>query len=41
VSAHADTILEKLEQGSMPCDGAWRDDWVATFRRWLQDGKGA
>jgi truncated hemoglobin YjbI len=39
VATHADTILEQLQQGSMPCDGAWSDEWVATFRRWVEGGK--
>jgi len=39
VSRHADAILTQLQQGSMPCDGAWSDDWVTTFRRWVETGK--
>jgi hypothetical protein len=34
VSAHADAILAKLEQGAMPCDGARPAERVAVFRRW-------
>jgi CDGSH-type Zn-finger protein/truncated hemoglobin YjbI len=41
VSKHADAILERLENGSMPCDGAWAPERVAVFRRWLQSGKPA
>jgi CDGSH-type Zn-finger protein/truncated hemoglobin YjbI len=39
VSQHADDILTRLQQGSMPCDGKWNDDWVTTFRRWVDSGK--
>jgi hypothetical protein len=39
VSAHADAILKQLEEGTMPCDGAWPDDQVAVFRRWVETGK--
>jgi hypothetical protein len=41
VSANADAILDALENGSMPCDGAWDPDRVETFRRWTQGGKAA
>jgi hypothetical protein len=39
VSAHTDAILQKLEQGTMPCDGAWPSERVAIFRRWVEAGK--
>src|ERR1700730_17043943 len=38
VSAHAGEILERLEPGSMPCDGAWPPQRVAVFRRWVNAG---
>ncbi len=38
VRAHADRILEKLSDGSMPCDGAWPADRVALFREWAGAG---
>jgi len=41
VSGHADAILERLEAGTMPCDGAWPADRVAVFRRWVDAGKPA
>jgi truncated hemoglobin YjbI/CDGSH-type Zn-finger protein len=37
VRAQGQAILSRLEQGSMPCDGAWPADWIALFRRWLSD----
>jgi hypothetical protein len=39
VTEHADAILGVLEAGSMPCDGAWPEDQVATFRRWVGSGQ--
>jgi hypothetical protein len=41
VSTHAETILDRLEAGTMPCDGAWPADRVAVFRRWIDAGKPA
>jgi hypothetical protein len=39
VSAEADGILERLEAGDMPCDGAWPAKDVESFRQWISDGK--
>lgn len=39
VRDHADSILARLEDGSMPCDGSWPPDRIARFRRWIADGK--
>jgi hypothetical protein len=41
VSQNADAILDRLEQGSMPCDGAWPTERVETFARWIAAGKSA
>ena len=41
VSTHADAILDRLEAGTMPCDGAWPAERVAVFRRWNDAGKPA
>ena len=38
VKENAEAILERLEEGDMPCDGAWPDEQVATFRSWIQAG---
>ena len=38
VRAHAAGILDRLSNGSMPCDGAWPDQQVAVFRRWTETG---
>jgi hypothetical protein len=35
---HAAEILEHLENGSMPCDGAWPADRVEVFKRWTETG---
>jgi len=41
VNQHADAILGRLQAGSMPCDGAWPQDRIDVFRRWIADGKPA
>ena len=38
VQAHAADILGRLENGSMPCDGAWPAGQVEVFRRWTEFG---
>jgi hypothetical protein len=39
VSKHAEAILARLRNGSMPCDGAWPQERVAVFARWIDSGK--
>ncbi len=41
VSQHAELILERIEDGSMPCDEEWPADRIALFRRWIDEGKPA
>jgi hypothetical protein len=41
VSTHADAIFDRLEAGTMPCDGAWPAERIAAFRRWIDAGKPA
>jgi len=41
VSRHADAILGRLRQGSMPCDGAWPAEKTDVFERWIEAGKPA
>jgi hypothetical protein len=41
VTDNADDILERLEGGSMPCDGAWPQERIALFRRWVEAGRPA
>ncbi len=38
VRANSDTILSKLADGSMPCDGAWPQDRIDLFRSWVNTG---
>jgi truncated hemoglobin YjbI len=38
VQAHADGILERLRDGTMPCDGAWPPEKIDVFRRWTETG---
>jgi truncated hemoglobin YjbI len=39
VSKHADDILTRVRSGSMPCDGEWPAEYVATFQQWIESGK--
>jgi hypothetical protein len=39
VSQHADAILARLQEGTMPCDGAWPQAQVDLFQRWAEGGK--
>jgi hypothetical protein len=38
VSTHAQAILERLSNGTMPCDGKWPEEQIAQFRRWVEAG---
>jgi CDGSH-type Zn-finger protein/truncated hemoglobin YjbI len=38
VQAHAAGILERLVNGTMPCDGGWPQDKIEVFRRWTESG---
>lgn len=38
VAAHGDAIAARLRDGSMPCDGPWPPERVATFTSWLEGG---
>jgi hypothetical protein len=38
VKENSDGILERLEAGDMPCDGAWPADQVGLFRNWIGGG---
>ena len=41
VSRNAEAILERLQDGSMPCDVAWSKERIDTFERWTTAGKPA
>ena len=38
VKEHATAILDRLRDGSMPCDGEWPQDQVEQFQRWTETG---
>lgn len=40
VKRNAEAIYSKLADKSMPADatGPWPDEWIALFRRWLDEG---
>jgi hypothetical protein len=38
VRANAQGILERLKNGTMPCDGAWPEARVEVFERWARSG---
>ena len=38
VRTHSSEILKRLENGTMPCDGAWPKDKIDLFRRWVESG---
>jgi hypothetical protein len=39
VARESDAILERLRDGSMPCDGAWDEERIALFQGWVDAGK--
>ena len=38
VSRHAQAILERLSNGTMPCDEKWPEEQIALFRQWVEAG---
>ncbi len=38
VRSHAGAILQRLQEGTMPCDGQWSPDKVELFSRWIRAG---
>jgi hypothetical protein len=38
VARNSAEILERLREGTMPCDRAWPDEQVALFERWIEAG---
>jgi len=38
VYTHAEDILERLTDGTMPCDEEWPEEQIAQFRRWVDAG---
>jgi hypothetical protein len=41
VAENSDAILERLRDGSMPCDGAWPEERIQVFESWVDAGKPA
>jgi hypothetical protein len=41
VKARAPDIYEQVSDGSMPCDGAWSAQQIATFKQWIDEGMDA
>jgi hypothetical protein len=39
VSRHADVILVRLRDGTMPCDGSWPLAQIELFARWVARGR--
>ena len=38
VKDHASAILERLRDGSMPCDSEWPEEQVERFEQWTETG---
>jgi hypothetical protein len=38
VRENAAEILERVQDGTMPCDGDWPPEQVDLFRRWVDGG---
>jgi hypothetical protein len=38
VAGNSGAILERLRDGTMPCDGAWSDDQIAVFQDGVEAG---
>ena len=41
VKSHAPAIVDRLRDGSMPCDGAWSAEKISVFQRWIDSGMAA
>jgi hypothetical protein len=38
VKANAAAILERVSDGSMPCDVTWSSEQIAQFSSWMEEG---
>ncbi|HYB00608.1 MAG TPA: hypothetical protein VED37_10370 [Ktedonobacteraceae bacterium] len=38
VRTHAEDILERVGDGSMPCDSEWPEEQIVLFERWIEAG---
>ena len=39
VSGQATQVLDRLQDGSMPCDNPWPQNQIDSFQQWITDGK--
>jgi hypothetical protein len=38
VARNSGAVLERLRNGTMPCDGAWPEERIAVFQNWVDAG---
>jgi hypothetical protein len=38
VKAQAENIYNRLDDGTMPCDGGWPKEQIARFKQWMDEG---
>jgi hypothetical protein len=38
VKQNADGIIERLEEGDMPCDEPWPQEQIDLFKKWVEEG---
>lgn len=38
VARNSGAVLERLRNGTMPCDGAWPEERIALFQDWVEAG---
>jgi hypothetical protein len=38
VKENAEAILERIEDGTMPCDDPWPEDRIEVFKKWVSEG---
>jgi hypothetical protein len=38
VKSNAASIMDRLTDGSMPCDDPWPAERIALFRQWMDEG---
>jgi hypothetical protein len=41
VTRNSDAIVDRLRDGTMPCDGAWPGEQIAVFQAWVDAGSPA
>jgi hypothetical protein len=39
VRENADLVLERIEDGTMPCDDPWKPDEIALLQAWIAEGR--